>query len=290
MASLADKQAEQKKWAMKYFDYADIPIKEWISAVLDEDANHLFDDYEDDDNDTDLLNIKDENDRTFSFYLTAFPENDKKTFALTPDEIKDSPKLSRAMKLMFDSVYTVFPPVVKTMSNMNHKMEDVFPVFDDKYHAFKLTKLNGLAHKRMALMKNMDQIIYQFGQLKEKTQALDNMIKQAEEKKDDEVLMDLKQKKEQSDELEQKLQTMAQDTESQINEITKEKMELSQQECDGMNKLLEDAPMLYLCCEMDKDNISTEVKLRGMPEFGVPFQDPDEESYVDKYKKEHGID
>lgn len=290
MSSLADRQAEQKKWAMKYFDYADVPIKEWISAVLDEDTSHLFDDYDEDNNETDILNVKDENNNTFSFYLTAFPEDDKPTFVLTPEEVKESPKLSRAMKLMFDSVYTVFPPVVKTMSNMNHRMEDIFPVFDDKYHAFKLTRVNGLAHKRMGLMKNMEQIIYQFGQLTEKTQELDRTIKQAEEKNDIEVLNVLHQKKQQSRELETKLQDLAHDTETQINEITKDLMELSQQECDSVNKMLESAPMLYLCCERDKDDISNEIKLRGLPDIGVPFQDPDEESYVDQYKKEHGIE
>ena len=43
---------DEKKWAMKYFDYAEDAIKEWISLQIKEEISIVFDDYK---NSTDVI-------------------------------------------------------------------------------------------------------------------------------------------------------------------------------------------------------------------------------------------
>ena len=60
---------EKKKWSIKYFDYAESAIKEWIALELEESVELLFDDYNDE-SDFISINVADDN---YTFYLTPFP-------------------------------------------------------------------------------------------------------------------------------------------------------------------------------------------------------------------------
>lgn len=287
-ASLAEQQAEQKKWANKHFDYADTPIKEWIAAVLDEDINHLFTDFRDTCY-TECLDVKDESGTMYMFYYTVYPD-DETTFVLDPETINDSAVLSRAMRIMFDAIYTVFMPVVKTMSNMSHRMENMFPLFDATTHTFRLVCINSEERKKTVLYDTMRNVFNQSAQLKKNVEILTAQYKQAVDDGQEDDAAAYKAKLNEAHELAQRLQNVVKEVEQKLDEIPDSLVQRETQRVEQINQSLVDAPRLYLCCERNLSGVDMEKCMQELPEIGLKFQDPDQENYIDRIKKQYSDD
>jgi hypothetical protein len=264
----AEAETEKKRWTEKYFDYAEAPIKEWIAEVFEEDVVDLFDDYS---NNSDILNVNpsDHNNKNvYTFYLTPFPVS-QPAFNLTKKELLADKDLKRASSMMYEAVYTAYMPIASTMSDKKHLIEDAFPRFDESTMSFILMAMNGPFLKRQKLEKALLEVAEQFKRLK--------------------CVPDSDASAEMVADLEAKLDTVRVETEAELIKLTDDVCRKAQIECDNRNKKFVESSRLYVCVECNKQDISVDDKLRHMPQFGLKYQDPDEENYIDKLKDEYGV-
>jgi hypothetical protein len=257
-------EADKKKWAMKHFDYAESAIKEWVADILEEDIDTLFDDYT---GESDIIGVKSDND-TYTMYLTSFPEHDLH-FDINREELKANHDLSKATSIMYDSVNTTYMPVIKTMSSMNHRMENIFPKFDEDNMCFYLVMTNKHHMERMRIMHSLRKI-------EDNIEKIKNIPEDRRESVDGKKAYN---------------QIIAYRNEliGQFNDIDVDMCRDLQKIVDDRNVELEAATKLYICFEKNKENIDQSILLKRMPEFGMRYQDPDEDTYIDKFKEEFNI-
>jgi hypothetical protein len=269
MESKADKLNDEHQRGLRLFDYADAPIKEWIADYLEEEVNNIFDDFNDE---TEILNIN-VDDKYYTLYLSCFPnitDENPKHFNVDLETAKSSKNIQKAIKNMTDAVYTVFPPIVHTMSQFKNKMEMVAPIFNPENMSFKLVPVNLLGMEKHQCAQQLQQVNYQRKQI------------------DDYIIPD--DKKEEIDEIIKKLDKIQLEATEKFNKITNESIKEREDECKKIEKLLVEAPLLYLCLDCNSgDNIDEELIMKRMPKFGLSYQDPDEKNYIDLLKEEYDI-
>jgi hypothetical protein len=269
--SRAELDQEKHKWAMKYFDYAENPIKEWISDLLDEDITAIFDDYTED---SDILSVEDQG-NYYTLYLTAYPEKTP-SFHASKDDLMNNKIVNKSTSMMFESVYTVYAPVVQSMSSMKHKLENIFPKFDEKLMCFYFSMVNSAAAKRQQVHKNLIKISDQFKQLRE-VNTIDSDEKINNERNEQKV------------ELEKQLILMQTEELENLSKLGDDVCDKEEEECKRMNEIYKNSSKLYICLDMNKTDQDNEQVMKRMPKFGLNYQDPDEDNYIDKLKKEYEI-
>lgn len=253
---------DEKKWAMKYFDYAEDAIKEWISLQIKEEISIVFDDYK---NSTDVITTEID-DIYYTLYLTPFPEKIENDTAFLIDKnlFQTLPKLQTAVSKLFHSVYVVYAPIIKTMTHMWHHFEDVFPEFNEDKFYFTFKMANGFKIKRDQLYQKIFKIQDQFKLIYDKTDT-------------------------KFDELKKQLLDLQNETLNDLNKITDDIVEIQDKKCNAYNDSpLNNIAKLYIVLEKNKIQ-ETEHIMRRLPDFGIKFQDPEEDNYIDKLKKEHDI-
>ena len=250
---------EKKKWAMKYFDYAESTVKEWIADFLEEDPNCLFDEYNEE---TDVISTK-ENNKIYTFYLSTTEETKTPNFNITEEELKSSEKIRKAASVMYDSVYTTYGPIVKTMINSGYKMENIFPEFVENGMYFRFSMFNNLEVKK----NNATSQLLQIGE----------QIKKINGKEGEEF-----------EKIRSQLVGIQNEQLNIANGILDNDIKNLEKVCIKKNLELKEGPFLYICGGPDievKDN----VKYKRLPQFGLKYQDPDEETYIDTLKKEYNV-
>jgi hypothetical protein len=261
--TLQQTEEEKKAWAMRFFDYAEAPIKEWISSYLEENVETIFPDYS---ADSDIISIQEDNGTHYNVYLTPFPTiiKDSTAFVIEKDKFNTSEKLKKAASLLFDAVYAVYVPVLKSMVNMGHRMEDIFPKFNDVQMYFEFNMVNKYYMQKQQACQNLIKIDEQFNRIKDiHTQE--------------------------ANEIRTKLASLNMEYSEKNNAITDEMLNTQEELCRKENEIFALGTKLYVVLETNikpKDDII----MKHLPDFGLKYQDPDEDNYVDKYKKEMGID
>jgi hypothetical protein len=262
MASRQEIIEEREKFAMKMFDYAESPIKKWISQCLGKNPEELFADYNDD---YDRISIE-FNNKYYNMYLST--EKPKKLFDV--GMMKDSESIRKAASLLYDSVQNVFTPVItaSTIADLNLRKKTMLmaPLLNEAEMNFRIVYINKLDIE----IKNYDQqlsgIGFQIKRLSDPTKI------KAEGKEKAKELLD-------------KLFKMQADCLAKRNAIDKEELKKIDSECKDFNSEIEAYPRLYMVFEQ---NNAGDMKLLNnrLPQIGTAYQDPDEETFVDKFKKE----
>ena len=242
---------EKKKWAMKFFDYAENPVKCWISNYLQEDTEFIFNDYKDE---VDVITTE-YNGYYYTFYFSTISNEDSPNFDISDDDFKNSTKLRQAASILYDAINTVYMPIVSTMSNMSHKMENIFLEFVEKNMCFRFTMVNNLLMKRNFYIKSLQKIEKE---ISKKNENYNELLSNRES-----IVIEL-------------------------NNIEDSDVKALDEECKIMNKKLQDGPFLYIHAGKNED-IKKEIKYKRLPEFGLKYQDPDEDNYIDMIKKEYDI-
>lgn len=263
-------EAEKKRWGLKYFDYAETPIKELIAKSLNYDPDKLFTDY---DNHRDVLSVQDKG-RNYSFYFTANPK--EFTFEIKEKTIKNSMVLKKAINKMFEAVTIVWPRVVMAMQDMNSHMDGVMPVPTYRDKTFSLILFNKTFNNRNKLLSELKSAG------KELDRVNENLYGQNIKAPSQEVLIE---KIDKLKELRDKLIKLKAKICEDLNKITDDMIEENRKICVKVNKkFADDGHMLYLCSEINKKNFTQEQIMDRMPSFGLKYQDPEEPNYIDKLR------
>ncbi len=281
-------EEEKNRLAMKLFDYAENPVKQWITALINmrktANVEEIFSDYKDE---YDQL-ITRTDDIQYSLYLTPFP-NETKTveikledgktierntaFLIDHKEIEYSKELCRGIGNMIEALLKVYGPVVNTM-NEEYKeyLIDIEPCFNEQTMYFEFRKVSTLRRKKQqAFNAIMDSMRYY--------EIYNNMPEDKKEKLDKEKL------KENNEKIEKiKLESMV-----LHNSISEEDIKKSEDECAMANILLNNVEKLYIVGEKNAE-IALNDKIKRLPELGNTFHDPEEEDIIEKFKRENNIE
>lgn len=257
----ADIRTEQAAYSQKFFDYAESPIKEWIAGYLKQEVTEVFPDYVDE---ADIIGFMSKK-KHYKAYVVPMPHDTQSL--VDKNLLKNSEKMRKACSILFDAVREVFMAVVGSIEDPKlDYLKGFMPVFVEDKMAFHLLRVN---RKAMQL------------------QAADTQRKQIERF--------LQTAKETGVSEEQK--SMIQESLNKINEVftanTKEVMDAEEQACKLSNEDIKTSGVDWLHIvveETDPDDQELEQEsMKRLPTFGLQYQDPDEENYIDKLKKEHDI-
>lgn len=252
--SKAESIEEQKKWSMRFFDYAEAPIKEWLAEYLEEDVECLFADYKEH---SDVLSVESDGDQ-YTFYITPHKNPDEKTFDIDEKRFKGDVALRKATSIIFDAVKTVYMPVMTTILRFSNKVNSLAPAFDEKNMRFYLTMVNKPLMKRKEALKPMGEIEHQLQRLKGCTEEKANELRSQ--------LHEVKR---------QRLQMYA--------AVTDDDVKIADGECKRLNELLVNGPYLYICAECNIEPDEEHI-VRRLPHIGVRYEDPDSNTLVEQLK------
>lgn len=257
----ADIRTEQAAYSQKFFDYAESPIKEWIASYLKQEVTEVFPDYVDE---ADIIGFMSKK-KHYKAYVVPMPPDTESL--VDKNLLKNSEKMRKACSILFDAVREVFMAVVGSMEDPKFDyLKGFMPVFVEDKMAFHLLRVN---RKAMQL------------------QAADTQRKQIERF--------LQTAKETGISEEQK--SMIQESLNTINEVftanTKEVMDAEEQACRLSNEDIKTSGVDWLHIVVEETNPDDEEleqeSMKRLPTFGLQYQDPDEENYIDKLKKEHDV-
>lgn len=253
--TLADAKLEQQKWQMKFFDYAESPIKEWIALIIGKDVNELFDDYS---GDSDGLSIQ-LNNKNYTFYLTATP-TDTNTFKLKKEDLMNYDELRRATSMMMEAVKVVYPPIIKSMKNAPDDLMHCYPMLNERDMCFSLHMTNKYDNMRKLQYNTIFQIDQHFKKLREID--VDSLDSEKTRVYHETMQTLIRQKQKCIDEL---------------NKITEQAYNEQTEICNKKNQeYLEDA-YLFIFVEINDRQVNNDLIMRRLPQFGSKYEDSDEE-------------
>lgn len=255
-------QTEEEKaiFTEKCFNCTESPIKEWLAEFLNEDVSIAFTDYTDS---VDEFGFQDDETKKHYnvFVVTGNPEMSSN---VDLELLKRNEKARAACTMLFNAVHQVFVAVASTVTEeFSDKLMAIRPEFDPEHMAFYLRRINMSAsrlHAMMAQKRQLDAYL-----------ATNDISKLT-----DEQMTHVNKAQAGIDKV--------------LAECTKEVLDAEQSLCDTMNPQLKKLSWLYLVTEESSSNPEDlEASLGRLPTFGLTFQDPNEETYIDKLKKEYAV-
>ena len=275
MESKQEQSLEFRKKVDKAFDIADIPVKEWIAEYLDEEADDIF--RGDMDGTSDTVSVKYKG-STYVFSLTCYPEDDY-VFPLKPEEIKESKVLSQAFSTVWNAVNMVYPPIVKTMTRLNHKVANLFPYFDQTRHCFVMRMVPVQERQKSVLVKALKQLDVEY-----------QKVRDFKKKKADDEKKTTKEEQENINNIEQTVVKEKLRIGKELSKFSDTDLEAEKLVCDEYNAV-KNRKGLYVYLEIDVVPEADKVNFKHMPVIGngSKYQDAEDDSLVEKFKKEDGV-
>lgn len=263
----AEQQEEKKQRELKYFDYAESAVKEWIALYVKQPVQSIFDDYK---HQKDVI-VTESNNTYYTACVDATPfvdPNDDLTVTINPSFLEKNPNLAKALAMLFEAVYVTYGPIVHTMLQYREKMTDIFPKFDQHNMCFGFVMVNRKDIERNQCIEYLLKINQQLEQLST-VNATDNTPA--------------------TDSLKNQLLTLRTDYITKVNTYSIEDIQAYEQVCNSVNNNLANAPKLYLVVEKNVKQ-SDETIAKRLPEIGARYTDPDEKTIIDQLKEDGIVD
>lgn len=251
-------EEEQQAIVNKLFDCTESPIKEWIASYFNVPVEEVFCDFVDD---SDVIGFQ-EGSIHYNAYVVTLSSESKKH--VDEELIKHSEKTRKACSMLYDGVYKSFAAIIQTASEKYKDfVANLRPIFDEHTMSFKLVYING---KAAQLKIAIDQRNTIFKTLNNEQTTLTEQQKQ---------------------DIGKILTTV----ESIIKQNTIEVLNEEELYCVEINNKLDNYDKLFIVVENAEDAYeeNLETSLSRMPDFGIQYQDPDEETCIDKLKKEYDV-
>ena len=308
---------ERKKQVIRFFDYAENPIKEWIAKQLQREPEQIFDKYS---NESEVISINVMGEQYLVYLSTDPPLTEYMKKQHRPPNQKDEPalpdvksytafilpeqpinnkdqndyyKLYRACSTMQDAVYSVYPFIVKTLfqtapiygNNSKVNSVDNSPAeskvenpFDD---VIPLYDEQDKCFRFIMINKfhyMKEQASYQVVECSKQLARIAEGIKHPQF--NPENLPKLEENK-------QKLLKLREEQMLKHNSILQETIDAQQVICNESNKNF-GQNKLYITLEHNK--ISNEEQMMSrLPKLGDKYEDLDDDNLIDKFKKEMNV-
>ncbi len=258
----ADAAAEKAAYTDKFFSCAESIIQEWVADYLQKPIRELFNDYQDE---SDVIGFM-YNKKHYSAYLVTMPYG---TESLIDKHVLDADeKAKKACSMLYDAVREVFMAVTGSLAESKsysqteiNNIRSLMPVFTESTMSFHIVRVNRKAMQLQAA--NMQRI------------QLLNFLQNAPTEGVTE---------EQKDAIQKSLDELS----KILTDNTKEVLDAEEMVCKEINEKNKTGNMLHIVLEeSDLNDIeSLNQSMKRLPMFGLQFQDPDEENYIEKLKRE----
>ena len=147
---------DKKQMAMKYFDYAEQPIKDlifrYIKQVSGDNINikDVFCDYKEE---KDIISVEDKG----KYYMLEI-DTRHKINSIEAEKLTNCDNVQKAISILYQSIFTVYMPVVQTMDEKYRKiLHAVFPRPDKLY--FQLECINHLKEEKEYILQRMNELM-----------------------------------------------------------------------------------------------------------------------------------
>lgn len=231
------------------FDYAEAPVKEWLALVFDKPVLDVFPDYS---KHHESIGISSSGDSYVCYFSSV--TNDMR-YIFTANDTKDE-TIRKTIDILFNALYPVYTAVVSS-SELNEKLIGVYPYFDEVSMTFTLRAVNQYRIMLSQCQNALEQCVKKMTLAEPNSEYYEQLVAARTKVLDG------------------------------INLCTNEVIDKRDAELVGINDNYSLMPRLHLIviknC-LDEDEIG-----RRLPTFGLEFQDPDEDNYIDMLKKEQNI-
>jgi hypothetical protein len=269
--SKAETAEERAAYTEKFFNCAESIIQEWVAEFFDKPTVELFPDYQ---TESDVIGFMIDS-KQYTAYLVTMPCDTENLVDM--ELLNKQDKARKACSMLFDAVREVFMAVTGALAESRTTLEPtitpstaseldknmiagLMPVFDENKMAFHLVRVNRKAMQLQAAQTQRAQI-----------------IKFLQEAKEGEI----------SDEQQESISSGLVELGKVFTSITKEALDAEEALCNTINEKIKEKTWLHIVLEEadpdDADILNSSMK--RLPMFGLQFQDPEEENYVDKLKK-----
>jgi hypothetical protein len=249
-----DQAKEQQFWAEKYFNIAEAPICKWLAFYTGENVTTLYKNYREQ---YEKLLVKGVDGITYCFYVDcdgedgAIPNNN---FELCSNDLDTNDNFCKAISLIYDSVYSTFIPICRSMECENDIKESSLPRFIEAEMKFGIQPINKVKVEKMKSYDIIMKLVEQHERLKSAPDC------------------------EQKTEVQAKIDTAKNEEIIKFNAITQE---LIDEEEERMKSHVRNAEVfLYIHCHKVED----EDLYEKLPSIGAQFSDPTEEEDLDVNK------
>lgn len=231
------------------FDYAEAPVKKWLALAFDKPLIELFPDYKEH---RESIGISSNGD---SYVCYFSPVNDNRRYIFTANDTKELP-IKKTIDILFNALYPVYTAVVSSCE-LNDKLIGVYPYFDESNMTFTLRAVNQYRIMLSQCQNALDQCAKKMALAEPNSEYYDQLANARTKVLDG------------------------------INLCTEEVICKRDAELVDINNNYALMPRLHLIviknC-LDEDEIG-----KRLPTFGLEFQDPEEDNYIDILKKEQNI-
>ena len=268
--SRGKEEEEKKKLVDKFFNYAEAPIKEWLSEYLGVETNEVFPDYNEDSDDIGVQFNK----QQYNVYLLSM--NASEPSMVDPKLMSDSEEIRKACSMLFDAVQMVMPSVVHTAdSKFTESLKGHHCTFDEKTMSFSLIVVNTPEYKKTTAVQQYQQSINFKKMITEKL---------AEPGLNENIVLEINAKMKQVD-------GVLSEAKKAYEEVSEEDIIKEEARCAAIREKLNTANKLYIVVDKmdaaDADDINE--SLKRLPVFGLTYEDTEDESFVNKLKKEYDL-
>ena len=272
MSFSAEEHEEKQRQHLKYFDYAELPVKRWIADYLGHPASALFDRCEQ--TETDGI-IFENNGKYWKVYLEHRP-GDNMAFDIKP--WLNNEKFNNAMKMIMDAFQLVYMPVIMTITYpdpaLKTYIELVAPKFNPQLMRVELMPVSYEEMKFLGLKNRLLQI----------NQTNDQIAKVMEKKldlKNPEVLRNFNLMKEEQG----KIAAEKSRLEADIAAVDHEKIKEQRAKLPEISAKLLNHKKLYIVLEEYRHDMNNQLVQKRLPVFGHQYADPDDETWREKLEE-----
>lgn len=274
MSFSAEEHEEKQRQHLKYFDYAELPVKRWVASYLRQPPELLFDKMTDL-QETDGI-IFENAGKYWKLYLE--PRNlDGPAFDMKP--WLNNQKLNNAVKMILDAFQLVYIPVVMTTNYTNNTCETsddiklymdlVAPKFDPKNMCVEFMPVSQEEMKFLGLknrLLSLDNSLEQIQKIMEKKLDLNNpeILKHYNIMKDEQPKIIAEKAK----------------LEADLSKINHELIRTQKAKLPEISARLENQKKLYIVLEEYQHNINNEFVQKRLPVFGSQYTEPGDESWL----------
>jgi hypothetical protein len=251
--------AQKTAFIEKYFSCAESPIQEWLATYVKKQPIELFPDYT---GNADVVGFI-HNNQQYTSYLVPMPWG---TESLVDAELlKSSEKARKACSMLYDSVKEIFVAITGSFNENNPKTEEadlfksLIPMFDNDKMAFHLSRVNWKALQLKTAHLQREQI--------------QNYIQQNKHITDEQMTA---------------IQQSVTNIEHVFADINDDVLDEYEEKCKDTNEKIKLYDWLHIVVEPSDPNDSDTLNssMERLPMFGLPYQDPEEETFIETLKKD----
>jgi hypothetical protein len=278
----AAQEEEKKKLIDDFFNYAEVPIQEWLAEYLGENVEAVFPDYTDNSKD---IGFQSDGKYYIAYYTTMGPDEPSQV----PKELLNNEQGRKACSMLFDAFQMVMPNVVQTADKeYADGLKGIHFKFDESRMAFELAIMNTSKCRKIMLIQQRQKLLHINTALEAKLAELNNPTSEVTAGAS---ITDIDALKKEITDQQKQIDELLNKSSVALDAITDKEMSDEDARCETVAKTLPEKNKVYIVVE-ESDPDDEEVQAQSMqrlPVFGLAYQDTEDETFTERLKKQYNM-